>query len=79
MKGDAQERLALGLIVSLGWRFWSGSGACATLVASLVFGSHSWEQTRLRGSNAMFGHRFRTFGINDLEMVDQTGIEPVTS
>jgi hypothetical protein len=32
-----------------------------------------------RGSINDVGCRFQSFKINDLEMVDQTGIEPVTS
>ncbi len=31
-----------------------------------------------RSTNGV-GCRFQLYGINDLEMVDQTGIEPVTS
>jgi hypothetical protein len=31
------------------------------------------------GSINEVGYRFQSFRINDLEMVDQTGIEPVTS
>ena len=31
------------------------------------------------GSNKRLGRRFQPFEINELEMVDQTGIEPVTS
>ena len=41
--------------------------------------SHASNRSKDGGSTNRVGSRFQSFGINDLEMVDLTGIEPVTS
>ena len=48
----------------------------ALVLSAAAAGSQPWVAT---GSNEGLGLGFRPFGINGLEMVDLTGIEPVTS
>ncbi len=51
----------------------------AVLVVTVSGDGCTTEPSTTGGSINEVGWRFQTFGINDLELVDQTGVEPVTS